>query len=106
PVEVVGNEAGTHALKLVLAALAAAEHGRARGFHRDHLDVPVPLLEKAAYTADRPTGAGAVHERVDPSMHLVPQLGARGFIVNARIRGVGKLIRHPRARLIANAFRL
>src|SRR5690606_24864793 len=51
-VEVVGDEAWAHPLKLVLAALSAAQHRRARRLHRYHLDRRVALLQETTHARD------------------------------------------------------
>src|SRR4051812_5365289 len=67
PIEVGGNEAGTHALKLMLTALFARQHRRPRRLDRDDENVGATLLQKTTDAADRAASSRAVHERVDAS---------------------------------------
>ncbi len=68
-----------------------AEHG-ADHVDGDHPDRGVLLLEVAGHSRDRSAGADPGHEDVDPTLHLLPDLGPGGEVVGFVVLAIVVLI--------------
>mmetsp|Transcript_5939 Transcript_5939/g.14424 ORF Transcript_5939/g.14424 Transcript_5939/m.14424 type:complete len:281 (-) Transcript_5939:438-1280(-) len=97
-VAVAGHEASTDALDLVGARAAARQDGALGRLHSDHLDVGVLLLEVLPGARDGAAGADAGDKVVDLPAGALPDLGARGRIVDGGVGGVLKLLQDVRVR--------
>mmetsp|Transcript_25065 Transcript_25065/g.45391 ORF Transcript_25065/g.45391 Transcript_25065/m.45391 type:complete len:260 (+) Transcript_25065:146-925(+) len=78
--------------------LAAGEDRRLGGLDGDKLDIGVTLLEEATSAGDSATGANASNEVVNLAVSALPNFGTSGFVVDFRIVGVGKLLKHVSVR--------
>ena len=76
--------------------LADARNARAfTGLRTHNLNSRILFFEVTRHARDGAGGAHGAHKVRDLAARVLPDLGAGGLVVNARVVHVGKLVQHP-----------